>query len=69
MGGRPLESKSILATLVTLILILCLSTSINAQVAGAMLTGTVMDSSRSGIPKAKVTITNEATGVVRTVET
>jgi len=68
MGERPMEFKSILAALVTLILIFCLSTPINAQVAGAMLTGTVMDSSRSGIPKAKVTITNEATGVLRTVE-
>src|SRR6202790_748355 len=69
MGERPLEFKSNLATLVTLILIFCLSTPIYAQVAGAMLTGTVMDSSRSGIPKAKVTITNVDTGVARNVET
>ena len=68
MGERPFESKPILAALVTLILIFCLSTPINAQVAGAMLTGTVMDSSRSGIPKAKVTITNVATGIATTVE-
>jgi Carboxypeptidase regulatory-like domain/TonB dependent receptor-like, beta-barrel/TonB-dependent Receptor Plug Domain len=69
MGERPLKLKPILATLVTLILIFCLSIPANAQVAGAMLTGTVMDSSRSGIPKAKVTITNVATGVARSVET
>src|SRR3984957_283828 len=69
MGERPLKFKSILAALVTSILIFCLSTPINSQVAGAMLTGTVMDSSRSGIPKAKVTITNVATGVARSVET
>src|SRR3984957_11982274 len=68
MGERPLKFKSILAALVTSILIFCLSTPINSQVAGAMLTGTVMDSSRSGIPKAKVTITNVATGVATTVE-
>ena len=68
MRERPLEFKSILAALVTLILIFCLSTPINAQVAGAILTGTVMDSSRSGIPKAKVTITNVATGIATTVE-
>ena len=68
MGEGSLGLKPILAILVTLILIFCLSTPINAQVAGAMLTGTVMDSSRSDIPKAKVTITNEATGVLRTVE-
>jgi hypothetical protein len=38
-----------------------------AQVAGAMLTGTVKDSSGAFIPNAQVSITDVATGVARTV--
>jgi outer membrane receptor protein involved in Fe transport len=47
--------------------ILFLTNGANAQVAGAMLTGTVTDSSRAVIPKAQVTITDVATGVARRI--
>src|ERR1700682_3043735 len=40
---------------------------VRAQVAGAMLTGTVKDSSGGIIPSAQVAITDAATGVTRTV--
>jgi carboxypeptidase family protein/TonB-dependent receptor-like protein len=40
-----------------------------AQVAGATLTGTVMDSSGAVIPKAQVTVTDVATGVSRRIAT
>ena len=38
-----------------------------AQVSGATLTGTVMDSSGAVIPNAQVAITDVATGITRTV--
>src|SRR5437660_7839543 len=47
--------------------ILLLTNSANAQVAGAMLTGTVTDTSGAVIPKAQVTITDVATGVARRI--
>lgn len=47
--------------------ILLLTNGVNAQVAGAMLTGTVTDSSGAVIPKAQVTITDVATGVARRI--
>src|SRR5437879_13816236 len=47
--------------------ILLLTNGVNAQVAGAMLTGTVTDSSGAVIPKAHVTITDVATGVPRRI--
>jgi hypothetical protein len=42
---------------------------VDAQVAGATLTGTVTDPSSAAIPKAQLTITDVATGVTREVET
>src|SRR4029077_7795281 len=50
-------------------LILCASgvVPLNAQVAGAMLTGTVKDSSGGVVPNAQVAITDVATGVTRNV--
>src|SRR3989454_6230896 len=47
--------------------ILCLS--LNAQVSGGSLSGTLTDTARAAIPNAQVTITNVATGVARTVVT
>src|SRR2546425_3602748 len=47
--------------------ILCLS--LNAQVSGGSLSGTLTDTARAAIPNAQVTVTNVATGVTRTVVT
>jgi outer membrane receptor protein involved in Fe transport len=47
--------------------ILLLTNGANAQVAGAILTGTVRDSSGAVIPKAQVTIIDVATGVTRKI--
>src|SRR2546425_7370923 len=47
--------------------ILCLS--LNAQVSGGSLSGTLTDGLRAAIPNAQVTLTNVATGVARTVGT
>src|SRR6266853_4309533 len=56
---------------VTLVIVLAMSAfwagQAHAQVSGAMLTGTVTDSSGAVIPNAQVSITNLATGVTRTV--
>src|SRR5579862_10006063 len=38
-----------------------------AQIAGATLTGTIVDASGAVVPKVQISITNEATGEVRTV--
>src|SRR5438093_10197240 len=43
--------------------------SLNAQVSGGSLSGTVTDNARAAIPNAQVTLTNVATGVTRTVVT
>jgi hypothetical protein len=45
------------------------SSRVYAQVAGATLTGTVTDASSSGVPNAKVSIKNRATGVAREITT
>ncbi len=67
--GSSFLKIAVLNILIVVISVIFLSTQGYSQVAGAMLTGTVMDSTRAAIPKAKVTITNVATGVVRNVET
>src|SRR2546426_11160369 len=43
--------------------------SLNAQMSGGSLSGTVTDNARAAIPNAQVTVTNVATGVARTVVT
>src|SRR2546422_776541 len=43
--------------------------SLNAQMSGGSLSGTVTDNARAAIPNAQVTVTNVATGVTRTVVT
>lgn len=54
---------------VFLIVTIWFSAPLLAQVAGGTLSGTVSDPSEAGIPKAKVVITNVATGVERSVIT
>src|ERR1700737_3754650 len=68
MPIRLLPEK-LVVTVIFVLNVILLAGQGYAQVAGAMLTGTVTDSTRAAIPKAKVTITDVATGVVRTVET
>jgi Carboxypeptidase regulatory-like domain/TonB-dependent Receptor Plug Domain/TonB dependent receptor len=56
-------------TAVCLILAILFSVPTLGQVAGGTLSGTVSDTNGSGIPQAKLVITNVATGVGRTVTT
>src|SRR5437016_1834310 len=46
-----------------------LCVSLNAQVSGGSLSGTVTDTSQAAIPNVQVTLINMATGVARTVAT
>src|SRR3989442_4156463 len=57
------------ASLGVFLAILFVPVSINAQVAGATLAGTVTDPNGAAIPNVQVTIKNVATGVSRTVTT
>lgn len=61
--------KSVCRILVVCLILLPSSSSTWAQVAGGTITGVITDSSGSLIPKAKVEITNQQTGVTRTVGT
>ena len=68
MLARVLPKRTCVVPLVVMIWILSLfAAQSHAQVAGAMLTGTVTDSSGAVIPKAQVTITDVATGVARRI--
>src|SRR5580704_17472298 len=58
-----------LAAFLTFAFYLSISTTANAQVTGATLSGTVTDPSGSVIAGAEVTIKNLGTGIVRTVTT
>ena len=51
------------------LLALTISTHVSAQIAGATISGTVMDSSGSVVQNARVDITNSATAVTRTIST
>src|SRR5207244_10166453 len=57
----------LVAGLLTFSNLLCVS--LNAQVSGGSLSGTVTDTSQAAIPNAQVTLINTATGVARTVAT
>src|SRR2546425_2977335 len=46
-----------------------LCVSLNAQISGGSLSGTVTDTSQAAIPNVQVTLINTATGVARTVAT
>lgn len=59
--------KLVFSLAVLLAALLLLTNGARAQVAGATLTGTVRDSSGAVIPRAQVTITDLATGVVRKI--
>jgi hypothetical protein len=63
-------SKNIASRLaVALALSLCVSVPVNAQVAGATLSGTVTDASGAVLPNAQISIKNIATGFTRDVTT
>ncbi|MGH9680050.1 MAG: carboxypeptidase-like regulatory domain-containing protein, partial [Candidatus Acidiferrales bacterium] len=72
MSGKILKSKRSLvltSALIVLANLLFFSGQTLAQVSGATLTGTVKDPSGAFIPKARVLITNVATGVTRSLDT
>jgi hypothetical protein len=58
-----------LAALVITVLAVVISVSAHAQGAGGTLSGTVNDASGGPIPNAKVSVKNQATGVVREITT
>jgi hypothetical protein len=58
--------SSSLSNIRKLLICALLSLPLAAQTGLGIVTGTVMDSSRAVVPKASVTLTNTATGVVRT---
>lgn len=69
LRGFAARCKCVLSAISILaISIVCISQA-HAQVSGANLTGTVKDSSSAIIPNAQVSISDIATGVVRTVST
>jgi len=57
----------LVASLLAFCNLLCVS--LNAQVSGGSLSGTVTDTSQAAIPNVQVTFINLATGVARTVAT
>ena len=67
--ANPEKCKCVLPAVLGLIICITFTNQARAQVAGASLTGTVKDSSGAIIPNAQVSITDVATGVVRTVST
>lgn len=60
-------------TVVSLFLLLAMgflgTTALYAQVAGAMLKGTVSDASGAAVPKAQVSVIDVATGIAHNVTT
>src|ERR1700691_741847 len=68
-GCRFKKSAVGLAAFLTLVFYLSISSTANAQVTGATLSGTVTDPSGSVIAGAEVAIKNLGTGIVRTVTT
>ena len=55
--------------LVLLSLTLTVGEALNGEVVGALLSGTVTDSSGAAVPNAKISVMNIGTGVVREVRT
>ena len=68
----PLQYRNMLQKITSLIIGLGLLTSISygqSQIAGAILNGTVSDPSGAVVAAARITVTESATGLTRTVET
>src|SRR3989441_6428667 len=66
-GKRRTEMVCLVAGLLAFLNLL--SSALNAQVSGGVLSGTVTDASQAAIPNVRVTLTNLATRVVRAVAT
>src|SRR5437868_680130 len=62
-------SRTALAAITLLLIIVAAISPASAQVSGATLTGVVSDSSGAVIPKATIAIKNKSTGATRNVET
>lgn len=57
------RTSLLLTTTITMVCALLLSSAVHAQVASAILYGTVLDSSNAAIGEARVTLSNDLTGV------
>src|SRR5215510_9315488 len=66
-GRRRAEMVFLVAALLAFLNVLCIG--VHAQVSGCNLSATVVDASRAAIPNVRVTLTNVATGVARSVTT
>jgi hypothetical protein len=68
-GGKSMKLTLLFSALLVSSLVQLAPQQVSAQVAGGTITGTLKDASGSLIPEAQVSITNQATGVTRTVTT
>src|ERR1700694_6199706 len=66
-GGQKTSLRCF--SLVVLVFSMATSAWLQAQVAGGTLSGTVADTSGAVVPRARIVVTNAATGVARNVTT